>query len=55
MVSCWLSEVLSVCQSVTLSVILLLDIFLFLHKNICCGYSLEMPIFSTETFVFMEK
>ena len=25
----------------------IIDIFLFLHKNICCGYSLEVPHWGT--------
>ena len=26
-------------------------VFLFFHKNVCCGYSLEVPT----TYVFMEN
>ena len=34
------------------------NIFLFLHKNICCGYRLEVPIhfyWVSTTYVFMQK
>ena len=32
-----------------------LTVFLILIKNICCGYSLEVPQWVPTTYVFMEK